>query len=260
MTCTQQGCTKPVRCKGLCITHYEAYRRKLIAYGRWEAYVDAQPVREHVLALREAGVGKRRMTELSGVSRNVVARLCSGRPDRPVKRVTRETADKLMSIPLPQISWMVHADGAQIPAVGSIRRMQALMAAGYTVQFLAARLTGWDTDVHRLIREEQKLITAARARRIAELFSELQLQPGSSDQAREFAAARRWALPLEWDEDTIDDPEAEPVRAAWTPASAREERREQVAELTARGYSADEIAEQLGVDARTIQRDRAVAS
>lgn len=260
MICSHDGCSNPVRCKDLCITHYEAYRRKLIAYGRWEAYVDAQPVRDHVLALREAGVGKRRLTELSGVSRNVVARLCSGRPDRPVKRVTRETADKLMSIPLPQISWSVHADGAQISAVGSIRRMQSLIAAGYSVQFLAARLTGWETDVYRLIRQDQKLITSARARLIAELFSELQLRPGTSDQARQYAAARRWALPMEWDEDTIDDPAAEPTRARWSPASAREERREQVADLTSRGYSAEEIADLLGVDARTIQRDRAVAS
>ncbi|MDF3308755.1 hypothetical protein P3H15_27430 [Rhodococcus sp. T2V] len=260
MTCTHQGCTNPVRCKGLCITHYESYRRKLIAYGRWEAYVDAQPVREHVLALREAGVGKRRMIELSGVGRNVVARLCSGRPDRPVKRVTRETADKLMSIPLPQIPWSVCADGAQIPAVGSIRRMRALVAAGYTVQFLAARLTGWETDVYRLIREDQKLITAARARRIAELFSALQLQPGSSDYARQYAATKGWALPLEWDEDTIDDPATEPVRAAWTAASARAERVERVAELTARGLTAEEIADIVGVTSRTVERDRAVAS
>ena len=37
-------------------------------YGRWEPYVDAGPARAHILALREAGFGLRRIAQLAGVS------------------------------------------------------------------------------------------------------------------------------------------------------------------------------------------------
>jgi hypothetical protein len=58
--------------------------------------VDAQPVLEHVIALREAGWTKRDIYEGAGVSRAVVQRLLY-EPYRS-KRVRRENAEKLLSL------------------------------------------------------------------------------------------------------------------------------------------------------------------
>ncbi|MBM4596127.1 helix-turn-helix domain-containing protein [Rhodococcus hoagii] len=72
-----------------------------------------------------------------------------------------------------------------------------------------------------------------------------------------------WALPLEWDEDTIDDPAAEPVRArrggSRSAAEVAANRREAAA-LAAEGMSAEAIAQELGVHERTVERYLAVAS
>lgn len=55
--------------------------------------VDAQPVLDHVLMLSEAGLGKTRLAQLTGLSQTSIEKLKRGS-----KRVRKETADAIMAV------------------------------------------------------------------------------------------------------------------------------------------------------------------
>src|SRR5579859_6976414 len=50
-------------------------RARLTAYGQWHPFVDAEPVRDHIQALSQAGIGRRRVAALAGISDAALGRL-----------------------------------------------------------------------------------------------------------------------------------------------------------------------------------------
>jgi transcriptional regulator with XRE-family HTH domain len=195
----------------MCNTCYQSHRNKQVAYGRWKTLkVDAEPVRAHVLALKNAGVGDRRIVELSGVSRSALQMLCRGRPgaNRPPRtEVLSRTAEKIMAIPLD----VDHRGyGVRVDSTGSLRRLRALHALGWT-QTAIARHIGWTVqNLNRYFISEPDAINRSTAVAITVLFNELQLTPGPSERARRHAKKQGWLPPLAWDEDEIDNPAAKP--------------------------------------------------
>jgi len=202
---------KPARTRGLCPPCYENERRRIV----WESsYVDAEPVRAHIRALRAAGIGNKRLRLLSGVSHNTIQVIMTGRPERgsgPTKKVWRRTAEKLLTVPVPETPHAAVADGAKVPALGTRRRLQALVAFGYSRTQLCQRIGMDITNGCRLFRDDQAAVTAATARTVEALFRELHMTPGLSVRARNEGRRRGWPMPMEWEEDTIDDPNAVPA-------------------------------------------------
>lgn len=94
----------------------------------------------------------------------------------------------------------------QIPSVGTVRRVQALVAIGWPTRELAERLGVHAKIIQRLIGQEIVLRTTAK--KITALYDELSMTPGPSDISRRRAKARGWAPPLAWDD--IDDPNEQP--------------------------------------------------
>ena len=47
-------------------------RTRQTAYGRWQPYVDAQPVRDHINTLRAQGMGWKRVAEVANVEPSVL--------------------------------------------------------------------------------------------------------------------------------------------------------------------------------------------
>ncbi|QNJ56293.1 helix-turn-helix DNA-binding domain protein [Gordonia phage Ohgeesy] len=216
--CIEPGCDKPARTRGKCPACYERDRTRQKAYGRWQSqHVDAQPVRDHVHALREAGISNKRLRELTGVSTNTIQVLMTGRPERghgPSKKVLRRTADRILAVPVPEIAYTVASPGRIVPALGTTRRLQALVANGYSQRELCRRLGwAWQGNATALFLGRAEYVVARRAREVADLFTELQLVPGTDVRARNRARANGWAAPLDWDEDTIDDPNATTAEA-----------------------------------------------
>lgn len=172
--------------------------------------VDAGPVREHVQALKDAGVGDRRIVELSGVSRSALQVIRRGRPGRnqaPRATVLSRTADRILSIPLDVDN---RGYGVRIDSTGSLRRLRALHAIGWTQTEIARRI-GWTLqNLNRYFISEPDMINRGTAVAIAELFNDLQLIPGPSERARRHAKKQGWLPPLAWDEDDIDNPAAKP--------------------------------------------------
>ncbi len=241
------GCGRARSRRGLCAAHYEQRRTRDTAYGRWETmYTDAGPVRAHVEALQAAGMGTRTIAETAGVSRQNVQQLLNGRPERglgPSRKVMRRIAERLLAVPVPEVPHAGVAGGARVPAVGTVRRLRALVAIGWTQTQLCDRL-GWRlTNGSRLFRAEAGMVTADTARSVADLFGVLQMVPGSSQRARNQARRAGWAAPMAWDEDTIDDPAARPDRTPATKGGFIE----RYLELTELGYGQIDCARRMGI-------------
>ena len=81
----------------------ETWRERQKAYGRYNKYVPAGPVREHVRSLMDAGVGLKRLVVVAGVPQGTLWKLVYGKrqadgTQQPSRRVTRETAEKLFAV------------------------------------------------------------------------------------------------------------------------------------------------------------------
>lgn len=252
MRLCSKGCGRPAQRRGWCSSHYYQQRERQIAYGRWEpVWVDAEPVRAHVQALRAAGMGSRRVAELAAVDRTRISALLNGRPGRstgPLRRMHRDLAARILAVPLPDAPRRGAAAGARVPAVGTTRRLQALVAIGWSQSDLCSRLGIAVTNSTGLFTGTRTSVTAATARHVDALFSELQLTPGGNDRARVRARRRGWAPPLAWDEDTIDDPAAQPDTAA----AKRMSRAGEYLELRALGYTDRDILHRWAIQVQSL--------
>ena len=259
-TCSTPGCTRGGQLRrGKCRACYEKWRLRQHAYGRFDPlFVDAAPAIAHIEKLREAGVSWRRMSELTGVYRTQIRDIY---PD--AVKIGKSTAERILNTPIPAGKHTVALDNDRVPAIGAVRRLRALVANGWTQSYLAERLGMTIQNLSWVTHHKQDGISVRRDRDIRALFDELQLTPGPSVRARNLGVKHGWALPLEWDEELIDDPAAEPVlarRTKWDNVQGRAvERREKVRELTDKGLSVRQIADQLKVTTRQITRDRSAA-
>ena len=201
---------------GLSVTDpaaYQRHRRRRTGYGMWQPYVAIEPVEAHIRALNAAGVQRTLIAALSGVSRSTLERIGRDKPSRPRLTMLRpETAERILAV-RPDRSQTVDAPASKrVPALGTRRRIRALMALGWTGPQLAARLGMDRGNFARLLRRRQ--VTAETARKVADLYAALSdVRPSGdpSDRGRTIAAREGWPPPAAWDDDRIDDPRARPA-------------------------------------------------
>lgn len=152
----------------------------------------------------------------------------------------------------------------RVSPLGSRRRLQALVAIGWSFVAIGDEM-GWrDTQV----REFAYGISAPRwcsvttAKRIDDVFERLCMTPGgrsASSRARAMNIAVRegWVSCMGWDE--IDDPRERPKRGSQLPGLGRPDpaaTRERVASLIRSGKASREIADDLGMHRRSVERIR----
>jgi hypothetical protein len=195
---------------------YEQNRRRQRAYGR-ASYVNAEPARAHVRALQSAGMGWHRIAAFAGVHNSVVSKLLYGDRSRgmePSKRVRPATAAKLLAV-----TAGLDVLGATVlfDATGTHRRLRALVTIGWSQAKLAARLSMEPGNFGKTIRSLR--VQAVTARAVRALYDELwTVAPPEDDhrerisvsRAKNYARAHGWLPPMAWDDDQIDDPDAEP--------------------------------------------------
>lgn len=195
----------------------ENWRTRQKAYGRYQKYVPADPVREHVRALMNAGMGLKQIVKVSGVSQGGLWKLMYGRrqvdgSQQPSRRVLRETADKLYAIDPDWSGPLQLADGAILDAEASAataRRLQALVALGWSQSELGRRLGIRHVTNAMPIVQGTRRLTVATARRADALFEELcmtlppetnQRQRIAASRARGYARDHGWLPPLALDD------------------------------------------------------------
>ena len=95
---------------------------------------------------------------------------------------------------------------------GTVRRLQALAAEGWTLADLADLLGVTRSGVHMLRSDPPARMLTATAERVRAVYE--QLGPPDLTPARRVARARAlrrgWAPPLAWDDDDLDNPAATP--------------------------------------------------
>jgi len=257
-------------------------------FGRPSPFTGAGPTRAHIQRLRGDGIGIDQIAKLTSISTGYLRELVYGRAGRPrIQRVRPETAQRLLRV---QISDANRAAASHVNATGTRRRLQALVAIGWTQTALAAELGRSATNLQRSM--TSKAVTAHTARRVTKLYQRLwNIQPphassaqrAAIDAARARAARHGWQPPLAWDDIDIDihsdiDPELHPSNQVedakddyvdeialeralagdgvrlehLTPA----EQQEVIRRLTERGKSIRDIADQLATTKRTVSRRR----
>ncbi|ONK09496.1 hypothetical protein [Streptomyces sp. MP131-18] len=195
---------------------YDRRRTMAITAGTWQPWTDAAPVREHIQVLQSCGVGLRTIASAAGIDRKRLQALLRGRPERgtpPQAQVRPALAAAVLAV---EPTRDTIAPGTPVVAVGTVRRLQALVAAGWPQAHLAAQLGMTGANFGPLLRALR--VTAGTARAVRDLYDRLCLadpaehgaSPGGITRARRMAVDRRWAPMGAWDDDTIDDPAPEP--------------------------------------------------
>ena len=217
------------RCRCLpCTTAASVYNAGLAkrnAYGR-SNLTDASPARDHVHTLMAAGIGLKQVTRLTGINGGVLCKLMYGVPEtgrRPSRRILKANAAKILAIDPTDLR--NHAPGSLTDGTGSARRIQALVACGWSLAKIAARVGVTPANFTAIANNHGK-VTVARALAVRDLYDELWDTPPptattrdriSRTRALRTADARGWVPPLAWDDETIDDPAATP----WTDSTPR---------------------------------------
>lgn len=187
-------------------------RRRAIKAGTLQPsriLIDATPVREHILELRDSGMSLTCIARLASVAHTTVCGIINGRPQNRRGRqrvITPETSAKILAVRL-------------LTATGTLRRIQACSAGGWPDRRIAARagLSGhWIVD---LTPDTPILITSAE--KIAAVYDELRhlnpekngVWPGHASRARQRAEDNNWPNFAYWDQHPgdIDDPHFEPM-------------------------------------------------
>lgn len=246
-------------------------RYRLLAYGRYQdAHQPIEPIRQHLQALVDTGMIPERIAISAGVGGATVRRLLNSETAR---FVTGATARKLLAV-TPDSSTL--AAQGRVNGRGTRRRLQALAAIGWNHHEIARRLGYPRWKVNKAL--EGAYVDIRVHDDIAALYDELwDQQPPTHTRAqrvgRSYAltVARRhgWLPPLAWDdldtdpapptagqEPLLDEIAIELALAGQNVRLTRDERLEATRRGTERGLSLTQLSDLLGVDVRTIDRDR----
>lgn len=196
---------------------YETNRIRQQAYGRWDNYVDAAPAREHIRSLMAQGMGLKRIVAVSDISQGLLWKLVYGKkkPDGsqiPSKRVRKDTEARILAITLDL------ASGACVDSTGTTRRIQALVALGWSQSKIAARIGVHPGNLTPIAHGARQVSVATEAA-VRALYDELSmtLPPEethrdkiAASRSRSYAKAHGWLPPLAWDDEQLDDPAHRP--------------------------------------------------
>jgi hypothetical protein len=220
------------------------------AVRRNRILVPANRVRRHVQTLLEpAGVTTGTVAAASGLSLNLILDLVNGRRHR----VLSTTAITLLAVQPSDLR------PRTVPPRLAIQRIKSLQANGHMVASLARELGGVSLS---FLHQPRVTILASTDAAIADLYHRLGDTPGPSAFTAGRAGEQGWLPPIFYDDD--GNLIAEAVRRAdsteaWHEQAARRDRdRLRLLGLSLRGVPSCDIADQLGVSTKQIQRVREI--
>jgi AraC-like DNA-binding protein len=194
---THEGCKCP-SCQRANRTAQQA-RRRAIAYGQWHPYTDAEPLRAHLTQLLDSGISLATIAARAGVSRGTLHALLSTHHAATRPRVRAGTAQRIRQVT------PVHQYPAVVDSTGAKRRVQALIANGWSMTRLAPHVHCHPSTISRLLRSTT--VTRNIDHAVRDLYTRLAEQPvptattgerSSVEAARRYADAHGWATSDQW--------------------------------------------------------------
>lgn len=185
------------------IAAYDRRRHHAVAAGTWLYPEPAVNVQKHIDLLISQGMSYSQIATAAGVAERTV------RGVRKRSTLRGMTAAAILAVqPQPR-----PARADLVPNIGTMRRVQALVALGWSLTELGARSGMPVQQVWDLAHGRKPQIKATTRGRIDDLFEQLSATPGTSRRARACAAKRGWLPPLAWDDIDALDCRAEPVES-----------------------------------------------
>ena len=164
-------------------------------------YRSTDKVKDHIAWLIEQGFNCTSIATAAGVDRGTVLNVMSGKN----RMITLKTEKKIMAV-TPEGVYARPDQRGYVPAIGAVRRIQALITMGWRYKDLNARC-GIRTEKVG----EGPWIGREHHEKIRKLYDELWNTRGPATQGNITKALNKgWAKPMAWDDDTIDDPAAKP--------------------------------------------------
>ncbi|MEE6273487.1 hypothetical protein V2J56_09025 [Georgenia sp. MJ206] len=205
--------------------------------------MDAGPVLEHLDVLLEAGWTPAAIADAAGLSRSVTHAIAARR--QATVRVA--TGRALLGVRPSTMRGRPNPRGF-VPAVGTRRRIEALLALGWPHTVMSAEC-GFATHVK--LHQRGECVSRATHDGAVAMYERWSMTPGPSATTRTRAAALGYAPPLAWDD--IDDPDEVPAHDA-RPASGGREGidLDDFAFLVRSGELPDRAAARCGVDLRSV--------
>lgn len=240
------------------------YRRNkelaLLRARGFSSRTDPAPTRVRLRQLLDAGAGWNELRAATGLSHSTMFNILEG----TTPTVTRETERKIFTVRLSNVL----TPSRRMPALGTIRRIRALYAAGHTTKAIERSSGLSHSLICHLASAKMSVVTAAVHDAIRGAYTELAPLTGTCARNRYRAERERWRHPGDWHDDDLDvaDPDEDPDDIdpiAIERALAREpvelsraERLEITRLLTGEGHAAHDIADRIGVTPRTVVRWR----
>lgn len=112
------------------------------------------------------------------------------------------------------VTWRPHPSQGHVLSIGASRRVYALTAIGWSLAWQADRLGYTVANLSQALAHPR--MPAALHAAVTDLYDEVVETRGPSKRAITWARKRGTPGPWSWDPDTIDDPEANPVRCERT--------------------------------------------
>ncbi|EFQ84743.1 hypothetical protein HMPREF0063_10084 [Aeromicrobium marinum DSM 15272] len=171
------------------------------AQGRLRT-VETTRARLHIASCLGAGMSIRAISAAAGVAPTAVHNIHRGQ-----ERARTVTVAKILQV-VPGVTTAACKDTTEsfVPKVGAVRRIQALLALGWSHAEQSKRAgVVTATAMH----QQGRWITATTHQRIDDMYRDLCMTPGPSEVTRRRAAARGYVPPLAWDDiDTDPTPAA----------------------------------------------------
>jgi hypothetical protein len=230
------------------------HEARMKAYGSWQPYVDAEPVRAHIRALAEAGVGYKLVGQAAGVSYGAMSKLIYGTPTigrKPSRRIRTDTAERILAVTVEQAL----VPSSRVDADLTWRRIHSLIALGYTRAWISAQIGrgGRALQIRRARCEKRTADAVATLyRRVGDTPAPPSL--GATRAVRE-AQRNGWPVPAAWDDtnpqlgpmdvDLVDEIAVELACAGEPVTLTQDERIAAVHRLAEQGHNATEIGRRL---------------
>lgn len=170
--------------------------------------LDADIARRHIAALEAAGWSRRSIAAQAGISSSAVSRMVRGQ-----RTVKRTVLDKLLAVQPTSYATTPHRTSREVfvPRVGTVRRVQALLAIGWTHQLIGEH-SGVNTRV--LLTQQGRWVARSTHDKVATAYRALAMRQGPSAVTRRRAARLGYLTPAVWDDIDIDrEPEADDTSA-----------------------------------------------